>query len=392
MPGNPYGVVPVISLAIASPNVDSRFFSLMRKLRCLRVVIRISYSGTRLEENNNWPLVWDLASSDVVDELLINPITTTSSIIHLSPDGKEALGDIVFSPLNVEGLQGYDISTDVTSISFADILKHGIHSKEVDEPGTCGAHQLPITDADHLKVLGGSFCHEGNVGSPTSGFALNTLKVFLEMEQLSLPILITSPRLCHSYQVVTDDHQDGDPTSSPNLGRKLSFGGEQNQYVDSMDSPSEGIGPISKKSHRPKKKQSPRFQCSNRLGIPPWRAGWNGSARMVWALSMVCILPGWFIGLAWQDGMALLGRFWLCWYGSAGWVWALVVVLCNLPGLVFVLPECQYGSLGSLVFALVLVCLYEKEMEKSDEKVGKLRIAWYGLLPVWSKHSGKAIG
>ncbi|GMH09801.1 hypothetical protein Nepgr_011642 [Nepenthes gracilis] len=82
----------------------------------------------------------DLASSDVVDGRLINPITTASSIAHLSPDGKETHGDIAFSPVNVEGLQGYVISAGGASISFVDILKHGIHSKDVDEPGTCGAH------------------------------------------------------------------------------------------------------------------------------------------------------------------------------------------------------------------------------------------------------------
>ncbi|GMH16985.1 hypothetical protein Nepgr_018826 [Nepenthes gracilis] len=140
MPGNPYGVGAVISLAIASSNVNPRVFSLMWKLRCLRAVIRMSCSGIGFEEINSWPLVWDLASSDVVDERLINPITATSSIAHLSSDGKETRGDIAFSLLNVECLQGYGISARGASISFVDILKRGIHSKEVDEPDTCGAH------------------------------------------------------------------------------------------------------------------------------------------------------------------------------------------------------------------------------------------------------------
>ncbi|GMH17697.1 hypothetical protein Nepgr_019538 [Nepenthes gracilis] len=95
---------------------------------------------------------------------------------------QEAFRDIVFSPTNVEGLQGYDVSAGVNSISYADISKHGSHSKEVDERGTCGAHQLPNTDVDRLGVLGGSFYHEGNVGSHALGFALSSLEFFPETE------------------------------------------------------------------------------------------------------------------------------------------------------------------------------------------------------------------
>ncbi|GMG99261.1 hypothetical protein Nepgr_001101 [Nepenthes gracilis] len=148
----------------------------------------------------------DLASSDVVDEPLINLITATSSIVHFSPDGKEAFGDIAFSPLNMAGLQGYSVSAGVASISYADILKRGSHSKEVDELDTCGAYQLPITDVDRLEVLGGSFCQEGNVGCPALGFALCSLEVFPETEQFDSSILNRQPKLGHSYQLVTDDH------------------------------------------------------------------------------------------------------------------------------------------------------------------------------------------
>ncbi|GMH14076.1 hypothetical protein Nepgr_015917 [Nepenthes gracilis] len=140
-------------------------------------------------EDSRSSLTRDLVSSDVVDEPLINPITPTSSIVHFSPDGKEAFGDIAFSPLILKGLQRYRVSVGVASISYADILKRGSHSKEVDELGTCGAHELPITDANCLEVLGCSFCHEGNVGSLASGFALCSLKFFSEIEQLSSLVL-----------------------------------------------------------------------------------------------------------------------------------------------------------------------------------------------------------
>ncbi|GMH28963.1 hypothetical protein Nepgr_030806 [Nepenthes gracilis] len=232
----------------------------MWKLRCLRAVIRMSCSGLRAAptcrslEDSRSSSTKDLAFSDVVDELLMNPITVTSSIIYLSPDGKEALRDKTLSPLTVAGLQGYRVSVGVAIVSYADIMKRGIHLKEVDEPGTCGA------------VTG--------------------LEVFRETEQLGLPGLNPQPRLGPSYQVVTDDHQDGDPSSCANLGRlkrnlkvirkqfnasrarpngddaiprtrQLYSGGEQNLHVGSMDSPPEGMGPKSKKPHRPKKKCSP---------------------------------------------------------------------------------------------------------------------------------------
>ncbi|GMH06413.1 hypothetical protein Nepgr_008253 [Nepenthes gracilis] len=146
-------------------------------------------------EDSRSSLTRDLASSDVDDEPLLNPITSTSSIIHLSPDGKD--GDSASYPLNVEGLQGHGFFPVVASISFADILKRGILSKEVVEPGTCGAHQLPITDVDRLEVLGDSFCREGIVESHASGFAINSLEVLMETEQLGLPVL--NRQLGHSY-------------------------------------------------------------------------------------------------------------------------------------------------------------------------------------------------
>ncbi|GMH31991.1 hypothetical protein Nepgr_033835 [Nepenthes gracilis] len=54
--------------------------------------------------------------------------------------------------------------------------QHGILSKEVFEPSTCEAAKLPITDANHLDVLGGSYCHEGTMESSASGFATNSLE------------------------------------------------------------------------------------------------------------------------------------------------------------------------------------------------------------------------
>ncbi|GMH24443.1 hypothetical protein Nepgr_026286 [Nepenthes gracilis] len=161
----------------------------------------------------------DLAPSEVVDGRFLNPITTTSSIAHLSPDGKETHEDIAFSPLNVEDLQGYGVSASGASISFMDILKRGIHLKDVDEPGTCGVHQLPITYTDCLEVVGCSSCYGRNVGSPSSGFAGSTLEGVPEMEQLDSPILNRQPRLGDPYQVVTDDYEDEDPSFCPSLRR-----------------------------------------------------------------------------------------------------------------------------------------------------------------------------
>ncbi|GMH22189.1 hypothetical protein Nepgr_024032 [Nepenthes gracilis] len=99
-------------------------------------------------------------------------------------------------------------------------LKRGIHLKEVDESGACGAEQLPITDTDCLEVLGGSSCYGRNVGSLASGFVVSTLLQRRTVtEHLNLPVMNCQPMLINPYQAVTDDHQDGDPSSCCSLGR-----------------------------------------------------------------------------------------------------------------------------------------------------------------------------
>ncbi|GMH30400.1 hypothetical protein Nepgr_032243 [Nepenthes gracilis] len=147
----------------------------------------------------------DLASSDGVDERLINPTPTISSIAHLSPVGQETRDNIALSPLTVEGSQGYGGSASDASISFEYVLKRGILSMEVDVSGACGAQQLPFTDTDRLEVLSGSPCHGKNVGSLASGFAVSTLEVCSETEHPNSPVMNCQPRLNNPYQDVTDD-------------------------------------------------------------------------------------------------------------------------------------------------------------------------------------------
>ncbi|GMH29841.1 hypothetical protein Nepgr_031684 [Nepenthes gracilis] len=116
----------------------------------------------------------DLASYYIDDEALLNPITATSGNVSLSPGGKDS--ENASSPLNVEGKQGDCDAATIASISSADFLKRGILSKEVFEPGTCEAPKLPITDANCLDVLGGSYCHEGTMESFASRVATNSLE------------------------------------------------------------------------------------------------------------------------------------------------------------------------------------------------------------------------
>ncbi|GMH19234.1 hypothetical protein Nepgr_021075 [Nepenthes gracilis] len=161
----------------------------------------------------------DLASSDGVDERLINPTPTISSIAHLSPVGQETRDNIALSPLTVEGSLGYDRSTSDASISFEYALKGGILSMEVDVSGAGGAQQLPFTNTDRLEVPSGSPCYGRNVGSLVSGFAVSTLEVCSETEHPNLPVMNCQPGLDNPYQAVTDDLQDGDPSACRSLGR-----------------------------------------------------------------------------------------------------------------------------------------------------------------------------
>ncbi|GMH26482.1 hypothetical protein Nepgr_028325 [Nepenthes gracilis] len=71
-------------------------------------------------------------------------------------------------------------------------------------------------------------------------------------------------------------------------------------------------------------------------------------------------------------------------------IWA----VCLLPGLEFFAGleyafRLELGEFGLCSHACLPV---RKGKGKSDEKVGRLRIARHGLLPVWSKHSEKAMG
>ncbi|GMH02081.1 hypothetical protein Nepgr_003920 [Nepenthes gracilis] len=161
----------------------------------------------------------DLASSDGVDEWLINPTPTISSFAHLSPVGHDTRDNIALSPLIVEGSLGYGGFAGDASISFEYVLKRGILSMEVDVFGACGAQQLPFTDTDHLEVPSGSPCYGRNVGSLASGFAVSTLEVCLETEQPNSPVMNCQPGLNNPYQVVTDDLQVGDPSACRSLGR-----------------------------------------------------------------------------------------------------------------------------------------------------------------------------
>ncbi|GMH26474.1 hypothetical protein Nepgr_028317 [Nepenthes gracilis] len=64
-------------------------------------------------------------------------------------------------------------------------------------------------------------------------------------------------------------------------------------------------------------------------------------------------------------------------------------------GLIAVKWRTAFVDLGCVLVAQIgIFCRfgYGKAKEKSDEKVGRLRIARYGLLSVWSNYTGKAMG
>ncbi|GMH14548.1 hypothetical protein Nepgr_016389 [Nepenthes gracilis] len=132
---------------------------------------------------------------------------------------KDCDKDGFFRDRNVEGSQGLDGSAGDASISFADVLKHGIPLMEVDVSSACGAQQLPFIDTDHLEVLSGSPCYGRNVGSLASGFGVSTLKVCSETEHPNSPVMNCQPGLGNPYHAVTGDLQDGDPSACRSLVR-----------------------------------------------------------------------------------------------------------------------------------------------------------------------------
>ncbi|GMH03365.1 hypothetical protein Nepgr_005204 [Nepenthes gracilis] len=159
----------------------------------------------------------DLASSDGVDERLINPTPTISSFAHLFRVGQVSRDNSALSPLTVEGSQGYGGSDGDASISFAYVLKRGILSMEVDVSGACGVQLLTFTDTDSSPM---EPTFERSEGSLASGFAGNTLEVCSETEHPNSPVMNCQLGLDNPHQAVADDLQDEDPSACCSLGKR----------------------------------------------------------------------------------------------------------------------------------------------------------------------------
>ncbi|GMH01968.1 hypothetical protein Nepgr_003807 [Nepenthes gracilis] len=103
----------------------------------------------------------DPASLLVVDKLLMDPITVKSCIALLFADGREAaLGSTENCIQTKAELQKCSFfqqggiveeqqkDTGHGTVSYADVLKKGIHPNETDEPGTCEAHMCNELNTD----------------------------------------------------------------------------------------------------------------------------------------------------------------------------------------------------------------------------------------------------